>query len=255
MKAEVKKQSQQKNEFRKIYISLIALLTLSGIIMIFICAGKFSQTIAVGAKAAGTAFHTAKDLEKTRIYNEYYDKSRAAAEKKYHTSNRAVIVIDEVREKAELQVLQVSAIGYSIEDKKDNNTATSWIKVSGTGTFTVNLKAGEYLIDQERHSVLVRIPKPQLAHFAVADTEKIVYEDGAWELIPGFSIFNGNTGQGTDLAQKQISDAAIDAKSSISSNQRFYQKAEESAEKMILNFIKEVNGDIPDLTVTVEFMD
>ena len=38
-------------------------------------------------------------------------------------------------------------------------------------------------------------------------------------------------------------------------NQRFCQSAEVSAEKMISNFVKEINKDIPDLMVTIEFTD
>ncbi len=234
---------------------IASLPVLLGTVMILASVNRFTQTVSAGAGAAQTAYHTSKDLEQQRIYTEYYEKSRAAAEKKYHTSNRAVISIDKVRESAELEVLQVQATGYSIEDKKDNHAATSWIKVTGKGIFTVNLAAGEYLIDQERHSVVIRIPKPQLTHFSPENTEKMVYEDGALNPIPEISFLNGSAGKGTDLAQRQISDASMDAKASITSNQRFCQSAEVSAEKMISNFVKEINKDIPDLMVTIEFMD
>ena len=83
----------------------------------------------------------------------------------------------------------------------------------------------------------------------------MVYEDGALNPIPEISFLNGSAGKGTDLAQRQISDASMDAKASITSNQRFCQSAEVSAEKMISNFVKEINKDIPDLMVTIEFTD
>ena len=81
------------------------------------------------------------------------------------------------------------------------------------------------------------------------------YEDGTLEPIAGFSIFNGSSREGTNLAQKQVSQASLDAKASITSNQRFHQSAEKSAQILITNLVKEFNPDIPDLTVEVEFID
>ena len=95
---------------------IASLPVLLGTVMILASVNRFTQTVSAGAGAAQTAYHTSKDLEQQRIYTEYYEKSRAAAEKKYHTSNRAVISIDKVRESAELEVLQVQATGYSIEE-------------------------------------------------------------------------------------------------------------------------------------------
>ena len=43
-----------------------------------------------------------------------------------------------------------------------NDKTASWLKVKGTGEFKVNLKTAEFLIDNARNSVTVRISKPKL---------------------------------------------------------------------------------------------
>lgn len=234
---------------------LTALFVVSGGIVLLINVLLFPKVIAKGAEAAGNAFDVAKVAEKAKVYDEYYERHLAAAKENYHVSNRTVIVIDKMRECAQLEVLRVNAVGYSMEDQKDNRTATSWIKVSGTGVFTADLAASEYLVDNEHQYIRIRVPKPELTHFTIETREQLIYEDGTLEPISGFSIFNGSNREGTNLAQKQVSQASLDAKASITSNQRFHQSAEKSAQILITNLIKEFNPEIPDLTVEVEFMD
>ncbi len=219
----------------------------------FISVCLFSQTISRGAEAAAAVFSTARDEEREQVYNDYYEKYRDEAEKKYHVSNRAVITVDGVNEIAELEVLNVNAVGYSVEDKKDNKTAVSWIKVSGTGVFTVNLKASEFLVDNERRYVLVRVPEPELTRFTTGQAETLLYDDRALKIL-GTTLLDGSTRQGADLAQRQAADASRDARESIRSNQRFYESAKKSAQILIENLVKELNCDVPELVVEVEFV-
>lgn len=219
----------------------------------FVSVCLFSRTISRGAEAAVSAFAAVRDEERERVYNDYYEKYREDAEKEYHVSNRAVITVDGVKETAELEVLNVNGVGYSVEDKKDNKTAVSWVKVSGTGVFTVNLRASEFLVDNERRYVLVRVPEPELAHFTTDQVDSLRYDDGAVRFL-GYTFLNGSTREGADLAQRQAADASRDARESILSNQRFYKSAEESARVLIINLVKGLNQEVPELVVEVEFV-
>lgn len=229
------------------YITVFAFV--ASIITVIASIFLVKEAIQKGAAAAYDAFKTSEKQVEENIYNEFYERSRQSAEENYHVSHRTAITIGNIREKANLQVLSVSAVGYSIQEQSDNHAATAWLKVTGTGTFTVNLQAGEFLVDNERQYVLARVPKPDLTSFKTDKTESLLYEDGSW------GPFNGDNGTGSDLAQMQVQEALSDARDSIVSNERFYKSAEASAKSMIENLIRALNPDVENLNVEIEFME
>lgn len=224
----------------------LLLAVAAGMIILYLV----TETVSIGADSAKDAYEAAKNAKSREVYQSFYDTAYESAEEAYHLSNQVRITLGDIRETAALEVLSVSAVGYSVQDKADNNAATSWLKVTGTGTYTVNLQAGEYIVDDERQYVLVRVPKPVLTGFSTSDTEPMLFEDGSF-----MGFFNGDNSTGADLALAQVKEAALDAKLSITSNQRFYQSAEASAELMIENLVRALNQDVENLTVEIEFMD
>lgn len=239
------KQKKHPNQLRKnwIYITVFAVVA-SIIASIFLTIGAVQE----GAAAAYEAFKTSEQQVEDNTYDKFYDRSKQLAEENYHVSHRASITLGDIRAESNLQVMSASAVGYSIQKQSDNNAATAWLRVTGTGTFTVNLQAGEFLIDDERQYVLARIPKPDLTSFKTDAAESLLYKDGSW------GPFNGDNSIGTALAQKQMQEATLDARDSITSNQRFYESAKASAESMIENLIRALNQDVKGLTVEIEFM-
>lgn len=223
---------------------------LLAVVAFFLCLYFVTETVSIGANSAKDAYEAAKNTKSQEVYQSFYDTAYESAEEAFHLSNQVSITLGDIRETAALEVLSVSAVGYSVQDKADNNAATSWLKVTGTGTFTVNLQAGEFIVDDERQYVLVRVPKPVLTGFSTSDTEPMLFEDGSF-----MGFFNGDNSKGADLALAQVKEAALDARLSIISNQRFYQSAETSAELMIENLVRALNQDVEDLTVEIEFMD
>ena len=108
------------------------------------------------------------------------------AEKTHHVSNRASISISNLKQIETLEVLKVWSVDYQINGKNGDRESNSniigkilpssedesWLEVPGYGVFTVDLRAAEYIVDDERHYVLARIPKPELTEFTI-DTKSI----------------------------------------------------------------------------------
>lgn len=243
------KQRKRSNQLRKnwIYITVFGIVAsiITAVSSVFLAIGAIQE----GAAAAYDTFRASEKQVEDNIYSEFYERSRQLAEENYHVSHRTAISIGDIREKSNLQVLSVSAVGYSIQKQSDSHAATAWLKVTGTGTFTVNLQASEFLVDDERQYVLARIPKPDLASFKTDGAEPLLYEDGSW------GPFNGDNSIGIDFAQMQVQEALEDARKSIVSNERFSISAEKSAKLMIKNLICALNSDVKDLTVEIEFME
>ena len=116
-----------------------------------------------GSKAVRQAFEAEKAAAEETVYHAYYEQGYQLAEAEYHVKNRAMISLGNIRETAVLEVLNISDIAFMIEDPTaENKNIQSWLEVPGTGVFTVNLAAGEFLADDERMMVYVRLPKPEL---------------------------------------------------------------------------------------------
>lgn len=214
------------------------------VLLALLCFRYYTKAIALGTQAASSAFQEAKDAQADAAYQYYYDSGYDAAEARYHTSNQVSITVGSVQEQAKLEVLYASAVAYvtTTQDK-----VTSWLEATGSGVFTVNLAAGEYLIDNERSFVCVRVPKPELTSITIDDIQRLLYEDDRF-------IRNGSIVQGEDFAREQIASAEAQIKDDLSSNQRFYLSAENSAKAMIASLIRELNPDIEELNVEIEFI-
>lgn len=231
------------------------LFVVIAVIAVAVAAHLLTDSIATGANAAMNAFGPTKDAEAEKIYNDYYNRSFSAAEAEYHVRNQVMINIGSVQEKSKLEVLRVSAVEYVIDDGTGNDAGvTSWLEATGTGVFTVDLAAGEYLVDNERHYVLVRLPEPEFTNASINHAELKLYKDNTVKILGSFEFNNGSTSAGEELAQHQREEAYMELKEDIASNQRFYQSARTSAENLIINLIKELNRDIPDLVVDIEFV-
>lgn len=168
----------------------------------------------------------------------------------YHVKNRGIISIENIQERADLEVLAVSDVEY-ITNEKSGDKVTSWLEVPGTGVFTVNLAMSEFVIDDMRHYVLARVPKPEIkAENIQIDTKKVkilAYQNNHW-------IFdNGSVEEGEELARRQMSEAQAIIQEDVQSNERYFEIAKSSAESIIKQLIKSLNKDVANLDVEVEF--
>lgn len=233
------------------------------VVLLAIGAAFVARAITVAGRSAGEAFQRTRTEVQEDVYQKHYSDAYEKAENAHHVSNRISISISDIQKMQKLEVLQVSNVAYITEDDvgegeeaKDlwsdvvgifEGKLTSWIEATGKGSFTVNMKASEFIVDNERRYVLVRIPRPSLDNFTL-DQAKAVYVNDDGVKKKGIS-------DGVDLAARQRRYAGEKLKKEVESDQFFYESAENAAETILENLVKGFNHDIPDLTVEVEFID
>lgn len=203
--------------------------------------------IKIGASALAESYNLAYLSEKDAAYQAQYQKYFDRAEKEYHVSNRVSITIGKLKETAELEVLKVSDVEYIVEENSDNrNNITSWLEVPGEGIYVVDLQAAEFIVDDERAYVLVRAPYPELTNISIdyANVKKLFFKN---------DILNDSYKVGEELAQRQLNSADLLIKKEFASNQHFYLSAQKAAISMIQCLVKQLNPEVPELSVEVEF--
>ena len=219
------------------------------IVMIFVIVLLFGNMVSTGAEAVAASYTNAYNEQRNIVYQEKYDAYKSSAEEKFHVSNKVSIYVGNLKEEEKLEVLKVSDVEFVIEDKNNNDgKIISWLAVPGEGSFVVDLKAGEYVIDNERAHVLVRLPYPELTDITIdlANVQKILFKD---------NIFNGNGSysEGEELAQRQLRQAELLIKKEFTSNQNFYLNAQKAAISTIKALVKQLNPKVENLVVDVEF--
>lgn len=200
-----------------------------------------------GGAELASAYQEVYEAEKDMAYQEAYVHYQSAAEEKYHVRNRVSIYIGNLQEEQKLEVLKVNDVEFIIENKEDNKeNIISWLEVPGEGTFVVDLKAGEYIVDEERASVLVRVPYPELTNVKIdyANVQKILFQN---------DIFNDSIKIGEELAKNQLDKADALIRKEFASNENFYLNAQQAARHTIEGMVKQLNPDVSGLTVDVEF--
>lgn len=200
-------------------------------------------------EAARTAYESAKDTQSEAKYTEYYESSYQEAEAKAHVRNRVAIQVDSLMTEPRLEVLRAGDVEYSIiEPDKDGGNVTSWLEIPGYGVFTVDLSAGEFLVDDERRNVVVRIPHPELTQLTL-DYENVRV------LLWNQGYRNYSYRDGEDKARAQLDEGYTLIRKYMESNEKLYQNAEAAAVNMITYLVRQLNPMIPDLNVEIEFTD
>ncbi|MDE7416942.1 MAG: DUF4230 domain-containing protein [Lachnospiraceae bacterium] len=214
-------------------------------VIIYCLCGLFKS----GGTALVTTYQAVYKTEREAAYQEKYEDYKAAAEEKYHVSNKVSIYVGNLQEEQKLEVLKVNDVEFIIENREDNSSnIVSWLEVPGEGTFVVDLRAGEYIVDEERANVLVRVPYPELinVHIDYADVQKILFKN---------DMLNESYKIGEDLAKRQLDKADALLKKEFTSNQNFYLNAQEAAKHTIEALVKQLNPEVSNLSVDVEFYD
>jgi cytoskeletal protein RodZ len=198
--------------------------------------------------SAKNAYSSSFEEKKDEVYDWFHETAYKYSEEKYHVKNKATISITQVKETAELEVLQAGASVYNVNEEESRCTL-----YKGTGVFTVNLKEAEYIIDDERQYVLVRVPSPKLGEVSVDDYE--IYEPEYEGNVFQRFVFNGSSSEGVEMAITDRKEGQTMLENKIRTTQLYAQSARTSAESLIQELVKNFNPDVDDLTVEVEFID
>lgn len=245
---------------KQFILGTLAILT----VLLCLCTYLILDTFTVGTEAAIDSFSITKDEAAREVYQFFYDKSFDLAEKTHHVSNNVSITIGELREEQKLEVLKVSDVSYETSEPKDQGwfdtlvesvvgvfdaEVISWLEVPGNGVFSVNLQAGEFIVDEEHQYVLIRVPSPELTEFSIdyENVELLLFEKGG--------MFKNSAKYGVDKAIEQLQSAELTMMQKVNNNQEFYKRARESTEKMLVNLVKQLNPQFPSLDVKIEFID
>lgn len=159
-------------------------------------------------------------------------------------SNDVSIQINGIMQTSKLHVLKISGTVY-IQNRNSENSI--WLKVDGTGDFTVDLGAAEYVVDNSRHYVLVRVPEPVLEEQSIAIERKtpLYLEDHVFK--------NGSVRDGERFVIEASAEAKQEIKKDFDADQQFSEFAKKRAEAIIRTDIIALNPDVSDIVVNVEF--
>ena len=207
------------------------------------------DTASKGLTAGMNAYEKTKEQSADEVYQSYYDSSYHYAEKKNHVSNQTLITITKVEEINQLEVLEVSQNTVETESSENNASGTfTWLSMTGSAVYVVNLNTAEYVIDQQRSSVIVRIPKPTFEYRPIEEVEELITNTK-------HHLQNGSIKEGETITQDLIKKGNEEIRSELKANQENLPKAKESAVSLITSLVKQANPEIPNLQVIVEFMD
>lgn len=100
-----------------------------------------------------------------------------------------------------LEVLRDSDSEFVIENAKDNDqNIPSWLEVQGIGVFTADLEAAEFIRDDVRQYVLVRLWKPELTDCTIEGTGKSYWHN---------DLFNDSVKIDFQLSQHQMCEVRL----------------------------------------------
>ena len=207
-------------------------------------------------------YHSAKDTAKQETEESFYNAVFELSETAHHLSNDITIQIQGITEIRNLEVLNVFLTDYQVWPEQETSggvldivvdpligDAEAWIRFDGIGIFTVSLQNADFILDEQRKSVLVRVPSPVMERVLIQqDEDDVLYTSDA-------GLFNNASDTGQQLVLSLTQKAQQDMTAKARSNPEYYAQAKASAEKTITQLIKNLNPDLPDLIVEVEFID
>lgn len=222
---------------------MMVILIATFVIIVLVAFVMLKCAFSIASSSASDTFSDTLEQQKEETYQMFYQTSYDIAEEKYHVANKVNISVEELREEAMLEVLQVSGIEYVYNE---GNTKI-WTAIRGYGVYVVDLSLSEFVVDNERQYVLVRVPYPQLSSEGLDyEYENYLFEDG---------IFNGSISDGVDLAMNDLKKAQNQLHKKLVSSQAYYDSAQKSAEVIITRLVKNFNSEVVGLNVEVEFVD
>lgn len=213
--------------------------------------------------AVGTAvdsFFESSETAKNQSHEEYYNKAYAKAEDQFKSTHNVSLNIGAIRKTAKLETLSIYEETYVIETEEQKKKGIYlWTKFGGYGTYTVDLKEAEIIVDDANQYISIRIPEPELTEFSLDEDESMVlmYKDRSKEVkipfLPPQKFFGGSYSEGFALYDGQKKEASKTIRENIASNQDYYNSAKESAIVQIEKLIRSLNPKVPDLKIDVEF--
>ena len=250
------KKTKKSSKSKKKRPSLALILTLASIVLLFLSVFLVRTGIRNGGKALADKYSDNYKAEHDKVYENITEYWRKKIEDANKTKNYQSISIASVKEKADLEVLIISEVVYEIENKEDNKYhLTRWAQFPGTCTYTVNLKASEFITDTTRNTVTVRIPHI-VSNIQINDNkiEELFSKDDIDVISSTFSKADVIKAE-EDLVDRQLRDAYVDIRKKFQEEPYYEKQAKEAAVKVIEKLIRDLNPGNDTLQVLVEFVE
>lgn len=211
-----------------------------------------TQSISVCSDAAGPSFESSYDQTKEDVYNNFYNMAYQSAEQENHVSNRVEITIEEIKEISKLEVYEAYDTEYVIH-KYEEYQYESWYEFNGICTYSIDLEKSEFIIDQQRNAVTVRIPEPE-QKYDIDTPNRLLFADDTVK-IGSVSLNDGSTLTGINDANNSEVEGREKIEDYFINNDKLTNNAKDAAKKLLTSLIKKVNSDVDDLNITIEFFE
>ena len=185
----------------------------------------------------------------SEIHEKIYETVKEIAEHNHHVLNRGSITVGSLREESKLEVYKVYENEYVIENATDNAyNMTQWLKITGTGTFVVNLQLSEFIIDDDNQIVTIRIPGIELEQPQIVSYHRYFNSDDF-----DLNLFVDKEKAGSEISEKQKYKGLEMLTDDIKGNSEYHRDAVESTKTILTNLIKGLNPN-KNIKVIIEFI-
>ena len=203
-----------------------------------------------GARNLFGTFLDTKNRVASETEKDITDDLTKRAENATHTANRVDLNISNIRETAALEIMEVCDVEYIVEKPTDNShNYERWAKTSGRAIYTVNLEESEFLVDNLRKTVYIRIPKIE---YKIVDLKTIplLIHDGLNLELDWTSL----SAIGAEIALKQENQGEEKVRKEFDTNPQYIAEAKNAAKEVLTQLVKGLNPNHKDeITVIVEF--
>ena len=202
----------------------------------------YRLTVENAGEAFDAAYQTAKEAQTPLTYEEFY----LAALEQYKTKNDITSAISADYGTGKLEVMKICdsvCIPQSTEEDEDSSLT---LVIPFNGVYTIDLSLAEFITDQERGIITVRVPYPEIADF------KVEYENAKLLDDSGITVTLGKITT-PELARSEFEEKNIDLREQISENKIFTENAAETARRKIISTLMALNP-YEDITTEVEFI-
>ena len=202
----------------------------------------YKLTVENAGEAFDAAYQTAKEAQTPLTYEEFY----LAALEQYKTKNDVNTAVSADYGSGKLEVMKICDSVCIPQSSLEDEESSLTLVIPFNGVYTIDLSLAEFITDQERGIVTVRVPYPEIADF------KVEYENAKLLDDSGITVTLGKTTT-PELARGEFEEKNIDLREQISENKIFTENAAETARRKIISTLMALNP-YEDIITEVEFI-
>ncbi|WP_044974511.1 hypothetical protein [Ruminococcus sp. HUN007] len=202
----------------------------------------YRTTVEESTSAFDKAYTESKEAQTPLTYEQYY----LAALEQYKTTNDIRTDITADYGNGKLEVMKIYDTVAIPQTAEEDGVSSLTLVIPVNGVYTADLQLAEFITDQQRRTVMVRIPYPELSDITVDyDNAKLVDESGI--------VISAGKMTTPELAHSEFEEKSIDVRELISSNKVFSENAAETVRRKITSAIMALNP-YEDVITEVEFI-